>query len=166
MPRSNLIGVFGKHFLQGDMKMGSMFERSRKSNTTQILEGMHLTGQVKGTHDFYLDGELEGEVDVIELVKIGKSGRFKGELKAKNIIIEGEVDGKITAKEKVEIHDSGHFKGDLISPSILISDQAFFEGNVTMVREDNKSPEELNTHVTVIKEDISTNKEPEQTKSK
>ena len=102
---------------------------------------MHLAGQVKGTHDFYLDGELEGEVDVIELVKIGKSGRFKGELKAKNIIIEGEVDGKITAKEKVEIHDSGHFKGDLISPSIQISDQAFFEGIVTMVREDKKLAE-------------------------
>ena len=100
------------------------------------------------------------------MLKLGSLDDFKGELKAKNIIIEGEVDGKITAKEKVEIHDSGHFKGDLISPSILISDQAFFEGNVTMVREDNKSPEELNTPVTVIKEDISTNKEPEQTKSK
>ena len=138
----------------------------RKSNTTIILEGMHLVGQVKGTHDFYLYGSLEGDVDVVELVKVGKSGRFKGELKAKNIIIEGEVDGKITAEEKIEIHDSGHFKGDLISPSIQISAQAFFEGKVTMVREDNKSPEELSTPVTVIKEDINTNKEPEQTKSK
>lgn len=138
----------------------------RKSNTTIILEGMHLVGQIKGTHDFYLYGSLKGDVDVVELVKVGKSGRFKGDLKAKNIIIEGEVDGKITAKEKVEIHDSGHFKGDLISPSIQISDQAFFEGTVTMVREDNKSPEKLSTPVTVIKEDISTSKEPKQTKSK
>ncbi len=146
--------------------MGSMFEKSRKSNTTRILEGMHLVGQVKGTHDFYLDGELEGEVDVIELVKVGKSMRFKGELKAKHIIVEGEVDGKITAKEKVEIHDSGHFKGDLISPSIQISDQAFFEGVVTMVREDNKSPEKPSTPVTVVKDDIGTSKEPKQTKSK
>ncbi|MCH8014445.1 MAG: polymer-forming cytoskeletal protein [Candidatus Dadabacteria bacterium] len=138
----------------------------RKSNTTIILEGMQLMGQVEGAHDFFLYGKFEGEVNVTELVKVGKSGRFKGELKAKNIIIEGEVDGKITAKEKIEIHDSGHFKGDIISPSIRISDQAFFEGNVTMVREDNKSPEELNTPVTVIKEDISTSQEPEQTKSK
>jgi len=138
----------------------------RKSNTTIILEGMQLMGQVEGAHDFFLHGKFEGEVNVTELVKVGKSGRFKGDLKAKNIIIEGEVDGKITAKEKIEIHDSGHFKGDIISPSIRISDQAFFEGNVTMVREDNKSPEELNTPVTVIKEDISTSKEPEQTKSK
>ena len=138
----------------------------RKSNTTIILEGMHLVGDVKGTHDFYLAGGLKGKVDVVELVEVGKSGRFEGELKAKNIIIEGEVDGKITAEEKIEIHDSGHFKGDLISPSIQISAQAFFEGKVTMVREDNKSPEELSTPVTVIKEDINTNKEPEQTKSK
>ena len=124
----------------------------RKSNTTIILEGMHLVGQVKGTHDFYLYGSLKGDVDVVELVKVGKSGRFKGELKAKNIIIEGEVDGKITAKEKVEIHASGHLKGDIISPSILISHKAFFEGNVTMVREDNKLQEKFITPVERAKE--------------
>ena len=113
----------------------------RKSNTTIILEGMQLMGQVEGAHDFFLYGKFEGEVNVTELVKVGKSGRFKGALKAKNVIIKGEVDGKVTAKEKVEIHDSGHFKGDIISPSIQLSRQAFFEGTITMVREDKKLPE-------------------------
>ena len=124
----------------------------RKSKTTIILEGMHLEGQVKGTHDLYLAGNLKGNVDVVELVKVGKSGRFEGELKAKTIIIEGEVNGKITAKEKVEIHASGHLKGDIISPSILISHQAFFEGNVTMVREDNKLQEKFITPMDRAKE--------------
>ena len=113
----------------------------RKSNTTIILEGMHLVGDVKGTHDFYLAGSLKGKVDVVELVKVGKSGRFEGELKAKNIIIAGEVDGKIIAKEQVEIQASGHLKGDIISPSIQLSRKAFFEGTITMVREDKKLPE-------------------------
>jgi len=124
----------------------------RKSNTTIILEGMHLVGQIEGTHDLYLAGNLKGNVDVAELVKVGKSGRFEGELKAKNIIIEGEVDGKITAKEQVEIHASGHLKGDIISPSILISHKAFFEGKVTMVREDKKLPEKLGKSMKRAKE--------------
>ncbi len=115
----------------------------RKSNTTIILEGMHLVGQIEGTHDLYLAGNLKGNVDVVELVKVGKSGRFEGELKAKNIIIAGEVDGTIIAKEQVEIHASGHLKGDIISPSILISHKAFFEGSVSMVRENNKVPEKF-----------------------
>ena len=119
----------------------------RKSNTTIILEGMHLVGDVKGTHDFYLAGSLKGKVDVVELVEVGKSGRFEGELKAKNIIIAGEVDGTIIAKELVEIHASGHLKGDIISPSIQLSRQAFFEGTITMVREDKKLPEKRSTPI-------------------
>ena len=74
----------------------------RKPNTTIISEGMNLEGQIEGTHDLHLAGNLKGNVDVVELVKVGKSGRFERELKAKKIIIEGEVDGKITAKEKVD----------------------------------------------------------------
>ena len=114
-----------------------------KLKTTVILEGMQVEGQIEGTHDLYLAGNLKGNVDVVELVKVGKSGRFEGELKAKKIIIKGEVDGKVTAIEKVEIHSSGHLKGDIISPSILISHKAFFEGSVSMVRENNKVPEKF-----------------------
>lgn len=136
---------------------------TKTSEATTIYEGMHLVGQVEGTHDFYLNGGLEGKVNITELFKVGRKGRFKGEVKAKFVIIDGEADGKVTADGKVEIRDTGHFKGDIVSPSIHISDKAFFQGKITMVRNeqdgsgqraDYRSPAyDSNTQVQVVNEE-------------
>lgn len=105
---------------------------------TVILNGMNLTGQVDGTHDFFLYGGFEGKINISRLLKVGQTGQLKGEVKAKVVIIEGKFDGKVTAEERLELSDTGHFKGDIVTPSLLVSDKAFFQGKVTMVREEQK----------------------------
>ena len=122
------------------------------TDATTIFNGMRLTGKVEGKHNFYLNGELDGKVNINELFKVGKTGKFKGEVKAKIVLVEGDFEGKVTADEKVEILDSGHYKGDIITPSVLISDKAFFQGNVTMTR---KGQDDLqdDTTITVVESD-------------
>jgi cytoskeletal protein CcmA (bactofilin family) len=136
--------------------MNAIFDRSERENeyedpmtgrdsstqeSTTINQGMRLVGEVDGTHDFYLNGELEGKMDISALIKIGRTGGFKGEMQGKNVIIEGHVDGKVTAEERVEIRDTGNFTGDIISPSVSISDKAYFQGSVTMTRDENEVAE-------------------------
>ncbi|MFQ5769125.1 MAG: polymer-forming cytoskeletal protein [bacterium] len=113
--------------------------KAKATDSTKIFKGIRLVGQVEGDQDFYLNGELEGKINTSALVTIGENGRFKGELKAKNVIIAGAVEGKINAEERVEITESGGCRGDITSPSVLISDQAYFQGNVTMVRVNDKA---------------------------
>ena len=110
-------------------------EKAKKMNTTVVFEGIRLVGDVKGTHNYYLNGELEGTIELSALLIIGRSGKFKGEAKAENVIVEGEFEGKLTASDKVEIRDSGKYVGDMHAPSVLVSDKAFFQGNVTMTRD-------------------------------
>jgi cytoskeletal protein CcmA (bactofilin family) len=64
-----------------------------------------------------------------------------GEVKAKYVIIEGEMEGKVMANEKVELRDTGKYKGEILAPSVMISDNAFFDGVVKMLKEGLERPD-------------------------
>jgi cytoskeletal protein CcmA (bactofilin family) len=118
------------------MKMNRrMLEKMQKTETTAIFEGISVVGNVKGSHNLYLNGEFEGTIELTALFLVGKTGRFKGEVKAEYVIIEGEVEGKVMANEKVELLEGGKYKGEILAPSVMISDKAFFDGAVKMMKE-------------------------------
>ena len=142
--------IFDRSERDNDYERDALTSRENSQESTTINSGMRLVGEVEGTHDFYLNGELEGKINISELIKIGRTGGFKGEMKAKNVIIEGHVDGKVSAEQRVEIRDSGHFTGDIESPSVSISDKAYFQGSVTMTREATPKPADA---IRVVRDD-------------
>jgi len=117
-----------------------MLEKVQKMETTAIFEGISVTGDIKGSHNLFLNGEFEGTIELTALILVGKTGKFKGELKAEYVIIEGEVEGKVMANEKVELREGGKYKGEILAPSVMISDKAFFDGAVKMIKEGAESP--------------------------
>jgi len=110
-------------------------ERNQKTDTTVIFEGLSVKGNVKGSHNLFLNGEFEGTIDLTALLFVGKTGKLKGEVKAQYIIIEGEVEGKVMAHEKVELRDTGKYRGEILTPAVMISENAFFDGTVKMMKE-------------------------------
>jgi cytoskeletal protein CcmA (bactofilin family) len=116
-------------------------DKAEKMETTAVFKGISVTGDVKGSHNIYLNGEFDGKMDLTALLLVGKTGKLKGQVKAECVIIEGEVEGKVIAKEKVELRATGKYKGEIIAPSVMISDKAFFDGNVKMTKEDVEKPE-------------------------
>jgi cytoskeletal protein CcmA (bactofilin family) len=109
---------------------------------TVVLSGIQFKGDINGSHDLFLNGEISGTVELQARLFVGQTGRIKGEVKAESIIIEGEVEGTFSAKESIEIRDGGKCMGDLFSPSVKISDKAFFEGRVTMKSMEHNTPPE------------------------
>lgn len=117
-----------------------MLEKIQKMETTAIFDGISVVGDIKGSHNLFLNGEFEGRIELTALFFVGKTGKFKGEVKAEYAIIEGEVVGKVVANEKVELRDSGKYKGEILAPSVMISDKAFFDGTVRMMKEGAEAP--------------------------
>lgn len=111
-------------------------EKAQKADTTAIFEGISVNGNIKGSHNLFLNGEFEGAIDLTALLLVGKTGKLKGEVKARYIIIEGEIEGKIVADEKVELRDTGKYRGEIYAPAVKISDNAFFDGTVKMMKEE------------------------------
>lgn len=110
-------------------------DRTPVAKETKILEGIKLKGEIDGVHNLYLDGEFDGKIELTALLVVGKTGRLKGEVKAKDVIIEGEVEGKLSVSGNVEVRDSGKYIGDILAPSILVSNKAFFQANVKMTKD-------------------------------
>jgi cytoskeletal protein CcmA (bactofilin family) len=100
--------------------------------TTHIAPGAKITGQVNGTSDLVIDGELEGQVKLESHVSIGTEGRVLGDIVAKSVRIGGRVSGNVRGHEKVEILPTGRLEGDVAAPRVVLAEGAFFKGKVEM----------------------------------
>ncbi len=100
--------------------------------TTHIAPGAKITGQVNGTSDLVIDGELEGQVRLDSNVTIGADGRVQGDIVARSVRIGGRVVGNVQGHEKVEILPTGRLEGDVAAPRVVLAEGAFFKGKVEM----------------------------------
>ena len=137
-----------------------MLDKAQKTGTTAIFDGISVTGNIKGSHNLFINGQFEGTIDLTALLLVGKTGKLKGKVKAEYVIIEGEVEGKVIAHEKVELRDGGKYKGVILAPSVKISDNAFFDGIVQMLKEETEPPS-ISTKIKPPDEIEESTKEPE-----
>ena len=108
---------------------------------THIGKSIVIKGEVSGSENVYLDGELEGSVGLLDgSLTVGPDGRIRADLQARNIVIRGRVDGNLYGLERVELKKSAVFVGDIYTPRIAIEDGAFLEGNVR-IGKDISSPQ-------------------------
>lgn len=109
----------------------SRFRRVRDRSSgpaTLINEGCRITGQISGTGDFLVNGEVEGECDLQGTLTLAKGGRWIGTVRAGNVIIAGHLDGDIEAAGKVEITDTARISGTVVGEAIAVAEGAVVEG--------------------------------------
>jgi len=105
---------------------------SAAATITHIAPGAKITGEVNGTSDLVVDGELEGQVRLESNVTIGAEGRVQGDIVARSVRIGGRVVGNVQGHEKVEILPTGRLEGDVAAPRVVLAEGAFFKGKVEM----------------------------------
>jgi cytoskeletal protein CcmA (bactofilin family) len=109
---------------------------------TQLGRSLVVKGDVSGSEDLTISGQLEGTVNVQgHCLTIGPEGKVKAEIQAARVVIYGSVHGNISVRERVEIYKSGHVVGDLLAPGISIEDGAYFKGKIEILREGVREPE-------------------------
>lgn len=99
---------------------------------SQIGEHTTLTGNITGSEDILINGELVGDIDIRASVQVGSTGRIKGTIKAINVVIEGRVEGTLKIEEKIELMSNANITADMECKQLAVSDGAFFEGKVHM----------------------------------
>jgi len=98
---------------------------------TRIGKSIMIKGEVSGSENTYLDGELEGSVGLLDgSLTVGPNGRIRADLQARNIVIQGRVDGNLYGLERVELKKSAVFVGDIYTPRVSLEAGAFLQGNV------------------------------------
>lgn len=100
---------------------------------TNIASGTTVVGQISGSTQLVIDGQVDGEIDLQSQVIVGASGHVKGEIKAKAVQVGGKVQGNVRGHDRVEVLNSGSLEGDVVSPRVVIAEGAFFKGKVEMI---------------------------------
>ncbi len=101
-----------------------------------IGKSVIIKGQIFSREDLYLDGEMEGTVEVPEhRLTIGPHGRLQAGIKAREVVVLGSVNGNVEAIEKIDIRKDAKLVGDIKTGRIMIEDGAYFKGSIDIVRE-------------------------------
>jgi cytoskeletal protein CcmA (bactofilin family) len=104
---------------------------SYRADVAHIGKSVIIKGELSGSEDLYLDGEVEGNIDLHNHnLVIGPNGRVRANVFAKDVVIHGKVDGTVTGENKVELKKSALLNGDITTQRIVIEDGAFFKGAI------------------------------------
>ncbi|HZR29183.1 MAG TPA: polymer-forming cytoskeletal protein [Terriglobales bacterium] len=107
-----------------------------RAEVAHIGKSVLIKGELSGSEDLYLDGEVEGSVDLKQhSLTVGPHGRIRANIRAREVIVHGKVDGNITGDEKVELKKSAVLTGDITTQRIMIEDGAFFKGAIDLLKE-------------------------------
>ena len=100
-----------------------------------IGKSVMIKGQILSREDLYLDGEMEGTVEVPEhRLTIGPHAKLQASIRAREVVVLGSVNGNVEAIEKIDIRKDARLVGDIKTGGIVIEDGAFFKGSIDIVR--------------------------------
>jgi len=106
------------------------------SEVTHLGKSIVIKGEASGSENVYLDGELEGSVELLEgNLTVGPDGRIRANVQARSIVVYGRVDGNLYSIKRVELKKSAVVVGDIYTPRIVIEDGASLKGSVQVQKD-------------------------------
>jgi cytoskeletal protein CcmA (bactofilin family) len=112
-----------------------------RADVGHIGKSVVLRGELTGNEDLYLDGEVEGNINLRDhKLVIGPNGKIKATISARDVVVHGRVEGNINSTERVELKRSCSLTGDVTTQRIVIEDGAFFKGAIDI--KEHKEPHE------------------------
>ncbi|MGR5238325.1 bactofilin family protein [Vibrio alfacsensis] len=99
----------------------------RSAASTLIAKGCAVSGELKVENDIHIDGILNGQLHVEGTLVVAESGRVKGDIFAKQLIVNGIIDGNCHA-EHIQVLEKGRVSGKIWSNNLSIEPGGKFFG--------------------------------------
>jgi cytoskeletal protein CcmA (bactofilin family) len=97
-----------------------------------IGKGIEIKGTLSGAGDLIVEGRVEGEIALRNMLTIEESGEVQADVEVESIIVNGRMSGNIEANDKVHVSSTARMVGDIKSPRVVIEDGARFKGSIEM----------------------------------
>ncbi|MBZ5630387.1 MAG: polymer-forming cytoskeletal protein [Acidobacteriia bacterium] len=107
-----------------------------RAEIAHIGKSVVVKGELSGSEDLYLDGEVEGSVELRgHNLTIGPHGRVRAHIRARDVVVHGKIDGNVTA-DRVELKKSAIQVGNIVTQRVIVEDGAYFKGSIDIQREE------------------------------
>jgi cytoskeletal protein CcmA (bactofilin family) len=117
---------------------------SAGDGTTRIGKSVKIVGELSGSEDLTMDGELQGTIRLPGArLTIGPDARVRGDIAGKDVVIFGRLEGDIRAVGRVELRASAAMQGSIYAGSLSIEENATFCGQVDPSRAGEPLPERV-----------------------
>jgi len=94
-----------------------------------------IRGELKGSEDLIVDGQLEGTISLTEgRLTIGPTANVAADLTAKDVLIMGHLQGNVVASGRVELRAGSVVEGDVRALRLAVEDNAVFRGKVDLTQ--------------------------------
>lgn len=114
-----------------------MFKRriqdSSSGPTTYIAPSTRIVGSISGQGAYVFCGTMEGDCDIDGPLTLADGGKWKGTIKATDIVVAGMVEGDVIARQRVEIAGTARVSGSLSGNSIAVAEGAVIEGEIKVM---------------------------------
>ncbi len=111
-----------------------MFKRRILDNAdhaaTYIAPTTKIKGSLSGKGTYVFCGEIEGDCDIDGPLTLAEGSRWKGTLRATDVVVAGRIEGDVIAEHKIEVADTAHIAGSLMGSSIAVAEGAVIEGDI------------------------------------
>jgi cytoskeletal protein CcmA (bactofilin family) len=106
-----------------------------ENTATRIGKSVLIRGEVKGSEDLYVDGQVEGTISLSESrLTVGPNAVLSADLSARDVLVMGTVQGNIVASGRVELRAGSQVNGDIRAARLAIEDNAVFRGKVDLTQ--------------------------------
>lgn len=109
---------------------------SDRSDVAHIGKSVVIKGELSGSEDLWLDGEVEGTIELhSNVLTVGPNGRVRAHVSGREVVVHGKLDGNIRGSDKVELKRTAVVVGDVFTQRIVIEEGAFFKGNIDVQKD-------------------------------
>ncbi len=100
-----------------------------------IGKSVQIRGEVKGSEDLLVDGQVEGTITLSESrLTIGPNAKVEAHVSARDVVVLGTLNGNITATGRIELRQGSNLNGDISAARLSIEENAIFKGKVDLVQ--------------------------------
>ena len=106
-----------------------------ESTGARIGKSVLIRGEVKGSEELYVDGQVEGTIQLSESrLTIGPNAVLAADVAARDVLVMGRIQGNIVALGRVELRAGCQVDGDIRAQRLAIEDNAVFRGKVDLTQ--------------------------------
>jgi cytoskeletal protein CcmA (bactofilin family) len=98
--------------------------------TTVFGKSMKIIGEVTSDEELYLDGDLDGKLNLRNRLTVGPNSKVNANIKAQEIIVFGTIKGNVESESRVSLRAGASIVGDIKTAGIVIEDGAYFKGGI------------------------------------
>ncbi|MCC6626425.1 MAG: polymer-forming cytoskeletal protein [Chloroflexi bacterium] len=131
-PVSAPLAVASDAALGAAMPAPTGLPRPEGRTVTTIGADASWSGTLRSESDVYLEGRVEGTLEVRDTVYIAEQAAVDARIKARSVVVAGQVSGTITCEGRLEVTPTGRVKGEINVGSLVVHEGAVIDGTFRM----------------------------------